>query len=69
MDATFPTHTGGTNSAVFSATFGSGTANFAWNEWAVFNGSTGNTMLNRKVASLGTKATGSWQLQVTLTLS
>jgi hypothetical protein len=71
MDATYPTHANGTNVIVYSATFGTGAANFAWNEWGVFNaGPTGGIMLNRVVASLGTKTSAaSWQLQGTLTLS
>lgn len=75
MDATFPSHTDGTASGnasiIFSSTFNTSTANFAWQEWGVFNSSTAATgrMLNRKVSSLGTKTTGSWQLQVTLSLA
>lgn len=47
------------------ATFGPSVANFTWNEWALFNGVSGNQiMLNRKVASLGTKSGGSTSLQV-----
>ena len=74
MDATYPTHTDGTTSGAatitFRSTFGSSDANFAWAEWAVFNGSSGGRMLNRKVESLGTKASGStWTLQITITLS
>lgn len=74
MDATYPTHTDGTTSGsasvVFRSTFATGDANYAWNEWGVFNGSSGGRMLNRKVQSLGTKTSAaSWQLTVTLTLS
>lgn len=69
MDSTYPTHTNGTASMVWQSTFSSGQANFAWQEWAIFNASTSGTMLNRKVASLGTKTTGSWTLTATLTLS
>lgn len=74
MDATYPQHTDGTASgnasAVWRSTFATGDANFAWNEWALFNGSTGGRMLNRKVQSLGTKTSAaSWQLTVTLSLA
>lgn len=69
MDSTFPTHTGGTNTVVFQATFGSGSANFVWNEFGIFNAASVGTMLNRKVSSLGTKVTGSWTLAITITLS
>jgi hypothetical protein len=57
------------------ATFASGDANFAWEEWGIDNGSTsGSTvtapLLNRKVAAMGTKGSGStWTLTVTITIS
>lgn len=52
----------------FQATFGTSDANFAWNEWAVFNAASSGTMLNRKVASLGTKS-GSETKQFTVTIT
>lgn len=68
MDATYPTVA--TDTITFKATFGTSDANWAWQEWAVFNASTSGTMLNRKVASLGTKTSaGSWVLTVTITLA
>lgn len=63
------------NSMRFIATFGTGDANFAWNEWAVFNGATNAAgppqtgMFSRKVEALGTKASGTWQLTVDITLT
>jgi len=57
------------------ATFGSADANFVWNEWGIDNGTVDGTtvtapMLNRKVASLGTKASGStWQFTATVAIS
>jgi hypothetical protein len=76
MDATYPQHTDATTagaaSIVFRATFGTGAATWAWQEWGVFNSPTAATgrMLNRKVESLGTKtSSASWQLTVTLSLS
>lgn len=74
MDATYPLHTDGTTSGSatvqFRATAATGTANFAWNEWAVFNSNSSGRMLQRKVESLGTKTSAStWQLLVSLTLS
>lgn len=76
MDATYPQHTDGTSSGnaqiVFRSTFGTSDANFAWQEWGVFNSATAGagSMLNRKVESLGTKASGStWQLTVTLSIA
>jgi hypothetical protein len=68
MDATYPTRA--TNVLTFRSTFATGDANFAWQEWAVFNASTAGTMFNRKVESLGTKTSAqSWQLTVTLTVT
>lgn len=68
MDATFPTRA--TNVLTFKSTFATGDANFAWQEWAVFNASTAGTMFNRKVESLGTKTSAqSWAFTVTLTVT
>lgn len=68
MDATYPS--GGSNVITFRSTFGTSDANFAWQEWAVFNASSAGTMLNRKVESLGTKTnTQTWQFTVTLTFT
>lgn len=75
MDATYPQHSDSTSSAgaktiTFRATFSTSDANFAWQEWAVFNASTAGRMLNRKVESLGTKTSAStWVLTITLTLA
>ena len=68
MDATYPTRA--TNVLTFKATFATGDANFAWQEWGVFNAGTGGTMMNRKVESLGTKTSSqSWALTATLTVT
>jgi hypothetical protein len=63
-------------SALWQQLIGSGAitaysdANFAWQEWAVFNASSTGRMLNRKVESLGTKtSSAAWTLTVTITLS
>lgn len=74
MDATYPSHTDATTSGAatitFKSTFATTDANFAWQEWGLFNGSSGGRMLNRKVSSLGTKTSAaSWVFTVTLTLS
>lgn len=76
MEATYPSHTDGTTSGAatitFRSAFGSSDANFAWQEWGVFNSTTDGVgrMLNRKVESLGTKASGStWTFTVTISLS
>lgn len=70
------TGTAGSATTDFVATFATGEANFAWNEWGVFNGTAtdgsaaGGRMLNRKVESLGTKTSAAtWQLTVTLGLT
>jgi hypothetical protein len=68
MDATYPQVA--TNVLTFRSTFGTADANFAWQEWGVFNASSAGTMLNRKVESLGTKTSAqSWQFTVTITLN
>ncbi len=68
MDATYPSRAA--NVMTFRATFGTSEANFAWNEWGVFNAAAAGTMMNRKVESLGTKTSAqSWQITVQLTLN
>ena len=82
QDATYPQHTdttgtAGSKSIVFRSTFGTSDANYAWQEWGIFNGAgtggpptTGGRMLNRKVESLGTKTSAAtWVLTVTLSLA
>ena len=66
MDATYPQVAA--NVITYRATFGTSEANFAWQEWGVFNASSAGTMMNRKVESLGTKTSSqSWQFTVTIT--
>lgn len=68
MDSGYPIASGRT--LVYRASFDDSTANFAWNESAITNGSgVGAISMNRKVASLGTKATGTWTLQITISLT
>lgn len=56
--------------AVFRATFGDDSANFDWNEFCIMNGITSSAIaLNRKVANLGTKSTGTWTLQITVSVT
>lgn len=75
MDATYPQHTDSTSNAAaktitFRSTFASADANYAWNEWIIDNGATQARRLNRKVASLGTKASGAtWVFTVTISLA
>lgn len=80
-DSSYPTQAAGVLTC--QCTYGTGVANFAWQEWcwAIASGtltagstlaSVGTTpiMLNHKVQSLGTKASGSiWTLAATLTLA
>jgi hypothetical protein len=68
MDATYPQ--GAANVLTFRSTFATGDANWAWQEWGIFNASTAGTMLSRKVESLGTKTnTQTWQFTTTLTFT
>lgn len=66
MEASYPQRSSG--ALTFRSLFSTGEANFAWEEWAVFNAA--NEMLSRKVESLGTKTSAaSWQLTVTTTVT
>lgn len=75
MDATYPQQSAGV--MTFKATYDTSTANFQWSEWGIDIGTptvTGGAtvsavLLNRKVASLGTKVSGSWVLTTTITIS
>ncbi len=75
MKVSYPTHTDGVTSGAatitFQADFGSGVANYAWNEVGIFNSSSSGTgrMLNRLVQSFGTKSGGTWTMSVSITLS
>jgi len=66
MEATYPTST--SQKATFKSSFGAAEANYAWNEWVVKQ-STSAKCLNRKVENLGTKTSGTWTLEVSITLS
>lgn len=76
MNATYPSRSGQTSS--FQSDFTSAEANYVWAEWAIASGATtasgsgfttGTTNLNRKVAALGTKSTGTWTLTGQVTFS
>lgn len=58
-----------TNVITMVATFGSGDANWVWNEWCVANHVTAGTMVTRKVDSLGTKSGGIWVFTATITVA
>jgi len=66
MESGYPTST--SQKATFKSSFGNDEANYAWNEWVVKQ-STSAICPNRKVDSLGTKTSGTWTLEVTITLS
>jgi hypothetical protein len=66
MESGYPTST--SQKATFKASFGDSEANYAWNEWVVKQ-ATSAKCLNRKVESLGTKSSGTWTLEVSITLS
>lgn len=80
MDSSFPTQANGV--LTFRATYGSGIAEFAWNEYGVIipdtstvytSGTTKQAsyvLFNRKApASLGTKSSGTWVFTVTITVT
>ena len=68
MDSGYPTITPPT--VTFKSTFTQSEANFAWNEWGIFNAATGGVMLNRVVESNGTKQSNqTWVLEVAVTFA
>lgn len=72
MDATYPSVTAQT--ATFRSTINDPNGNYSWQEWVIDNGTTSSATgvapaLNRRVVNLGTKASGSWALTVTVTIS
>ncbi len=66
METGYPTST--TQKATFKSSFGDAEANYTWNEWVVKQ-ATSAICLNRKVENLGTKSSGTWTLEVSITLS
>jgi len=76
MNATYPSRSNQTVS--FQSDFATSEANYAWAEWTIAASATtasgagflnGTTNLNRKVAALGTKASGTWTLTAQITFS
>lgn len=68
MESGYPKVDGRT--MTFKSTYSNNEANFEWNEFAVVNGTgVGGVIMNRKVESLGTKVTGIWSLQITISLT
>jgi hypothetical protein len=69
MDGGFPTY-GTIQKAIWQATYGSGDANQAWEEFGVLNTITTGKLMNRKISSQGTKTVGqTWELTLEITLS
>jgi hypothetical protein len=66
MESSYPLST--SQKVTFKASFGDAEANYTWNEWVVKQ-STSAKCLNRKVENLGTKSSGTWTLEVDITLS
>jgi hypothetical protein len=67
MNATYPQRTNQT--VAWQSDFTTAEANYAWAEWGIRNGVTRNRNMNRKVQALGTKASGTWTLTASITLS
>lgn len=67
MDATFPSRSG--QVMTFKATFGTGTANYAWNEIGLFNASTAGTMFCRALVSSPFTKTAGLSITATYTLT
>ena len=68
MDSGYPTISPPT--LTFKSTFAPTEANFAWNEWGIFNAASGGVMLNRVVESNGTKQNNqTWILEVSITFA
>lgn len=69
MDASFPnTPVGGLEQ--WKSTFSGVQANYAWNEFGVFNAGAAGTMLNRAVSVQGTKTAGQpWTVTAAITIT
>jgi hypothetical protein len=70
MVASYPSQSGQT--ITWQASFGSGSANYAWNEFVVSNASSkgSGTCINRLVSAQGTKTSGqTWVLSLSITWS
>ena len=58
------------NVLTFRSTYAAGEANFAWEEWAMFNALAAGTMLNRVVEYNGTKLVGqTWVFETEITIA
>jgi hypothetical protein len=67
----FPNQSGvNSNQVVFKSSFSTSDANFTWQEYGIFNASTGGTMLCRKQENIGSKTSQQvWDFTVTLTFN
>lgn len=68
MVTSYPQQSG--TSLTYQASFGTSSANFPWNEWAIDNGASSGPaiLLNHKGVPLGVKQSGStWTFTVTVT--
>jgi len=69
MNGAYPTY-GTSQKITWQSDFTSAQANFSWQEFAVFSGASGGTMLNRKISDQGTKTSGqTWRLTLEITFS
>lgn len=68
MEATYPSIAG--QVTTFRSVFGSGDANYSWDEFSIMNDSATGDNLNRKVSAQGVKAAGqTWTLDLSITWS
>jgi hypothetical protein len=68
VDSGYPQRSG--NQLTFRATFNTSEANFAWNEFGLFNASPGGQMFARWLQSAGTKSSGAvWVATITITIT
>lgn len=68
LDTGYPVVNG--RQVIYRASFGDTSANFPWREASIINGTGPNAIaMNRKVTSLGTKVSGTWTLQITISLT
>lgn len=70
MEVGYPDQSQGANVLRFKSSFATGDANYAWQEWGVFNAASAGVMMNRKVESLGTKTSAqTWEFTVDIQLN
>lgn len=74
MESAFPSRDpdsdGSDNKVRFKAIFGTTDANFRWEEWGIFNSSSGGTMHSREVEYIGEKTNkASWTFSIDITLT